>query len=140
LISVGQGVENILADVVGESVEQALNIQVLEKMLVNIAQAYAAKGGEGGSIELLISQQDQQELVKFFADRYRQHLGDGVELHVDNNIFKGFKVSFVDGHVYHDFSKEAIAEALANFLRPNLAEIVHRAAREGSTTEKGAKS
>ena len=51
-------------------------------------------------------------------------------------IFKGFKVSFVDDHVYHDFTKEAIAESLTNFLRPQLAEIVHRVAQEESQTEK----
>ncbi len=137
LISVGQGVENILADVVGESVEQALRPEVLEQMLVKLAEAYASRGGEDERIDLLISPQDQQALVKFFADQYRQKLLHGVELHVDSGIIKGFKVSFVNSRAYHDFTKEAIAESLVNFLRPQLSEIVHRVAREESQTEKG---
>lgn len=137
LITVGQGVENILSDLVAESVDKALTIQVLEQMLVKMAEAYAARGGEEGRIELLVSPQDQQALVKFFGDRYKEQLVRGVKLHVDNDIFKGFKVSFADGRVQHDFTREAIAESLVNFLRPQLAEIVHRVAREGSQTDKG---
>lgn len=136
LISVGQGVENILADIVADAVEQALKPAVLEQMLVKMAEAYAERQGTDNRIELLISPQDQEALIKFFAEQYRQKLVHGVELHVDNEVFKGFKVSFVKDHVYHDFTKGAIAESLTNFLRPQLAEIVHRVAREGSQTGK----
>lgn len=137
LITVGQGVENILSDLVAESVDKALTIQVLEQMLVKMAEAYAARGGEESRLELLVSDKDKQEIVKFFADRYKDQLVRGVKLHVDNDIFKGFKVSFADGRVQHDFTREAIAESLVNFLRPQLAEIVHRVARQGSQTDKG---
>ncbi|MBP7829604.1 MAG: ATPase [Kiritimatiellae bacterium] len=137
LITVGQGVENILSDLVAESVDKALTIQVLEQMLVKMAESYAARGGEESRIELLVNEKDQQEIVKFFGDRYKEQLVRGVKLHVDNDIFKGFKVSFADGRVQHDFTREAIAESLVNFLRPQLAEIVHRVAREGSQTDKG---
>lgn len=130
LISVGQGIENILKDIVDEAVEQALKTEVLEQILVKMAEAYAAKMGDESRIELLISPHDQQELIRFFADKYRQKLVHGVELHVDNEIFRGFRVSFKDGHVYHDFSRQAIAESLGNFLRPKLAEIVNRVAQE----------
>ncbi len=136
LITVGQGVENIVADLVAEATGEALKPQVLEQMLVKIAEAYAAKGGAESRIEMLVSPADQQELVKFFAERYRQKLVHGIELHADSHIVKGFKVSCVDGHAFHDFTREAIAESLAHFLRPKLAEIVHRAA--GSSKEKPA--
>lgn len=136
LISVGQGVENILADIVAESVEKALSVDVLKQMLVKMAEAYAAHQGNESRIDLLISPQDKEELIRFFADQYRQRLVSGVELHVDNEIFKGFKVSFVEDHVYHDFTREAIAESLTNFLRPQLAEIVHRVAQQDSQADK----
>lgn len=129
LITVGKGVENILSDLVAEAVEEALTIDVVKQMLIKIAEACARREGES-RIEILISPDDEQELVKFFAERYRQKMLRGIELHVDKEIFKGFKVSFVEDYVYHDFTHEAIAEALSKFLRPHLAEIVHRVARE----------
>lgn len=140
LISVGQGVENILADIVDEAVDKALDIGTLKQMLVKLVESYCAHGGEESRLDLLISPQDQQELVKFFADQYRQKLLHGAELHVDSGVFKGFKVTFKEGNAYHDFTKTAIAESLVNFLRPHLAEIVHRVAREESQTEKGART
>lgn len=135
LISVGQGVENILKDIVAEAVDEALSIDVLKQMLVKMAEAYAAHAGRETRIDLLISARDKEELIRFFAEQYRQRLLQGVEIHVDNELFKGFRVSFVQNHVYHDFSKQAIAEALTQFLRPQLSEIVHRVAREESQTE-----
>jgi V/A-type H+-transporting ATPase subunit E len=131
LITVGQGIENIIADIIAESVDSALRIEVLEQMMMKMAQSCAASHGEN-RIELLISQKDQDDLVKFFAQKYREKMVHGIELHVDNEILKGFRVSFADDHVYLDFTNEAIAGALTAFLRPKLAEIVSRVAKESS--------
>lgn len=131
LITVGQGIENIIADIVAESVDSALKIEVLEQMMIKMAQSCAEHHGET-RIELLISQKDQGDLVKFFSEKYREKMVHGIELHVDNEILKGFKVSFADDHVYLDFTHDAIADALTAFLRPKLAEIVSRVAKETS--------
>ena len=133
LITVGQGIENIISEIVADSTADALNINVLEQMLVGMAHSCADKQGET-RIEMLVSEEDQKELVKFFAAKYSDKMGHGVELHVDNEILKGFKVSFADDHAYLDFTQEAIAEALTAFLRPKLAEIVGRVA-QGSAKE-----
>lgn len=129
LITVGQGIGNIISDIIGESVEEALSIEVLEQMMVKMAQSCADNHGET-RIELLISEEDQKEMVKFFVGKYREKMVHGIELHVDNEILKGFKVSFADDHVYLDFTQEAIAESLTTFLRPKLAEIVSRVAKK----------
>jgi len=131
LITVGQGIENILSDLVAESTTEALGIEVLEQMMVNMAKSCSDTHGET-RIELLLSEADQKELVKFFAAKYSDKMIHGIELHVDNEILKGFKVSFADDHVYLDFTQEAIAEALTAFLRPKLAEIVSRVAKKTS--------
>jgi V/A-type H+-transporting ATPase subunit E len=128
LITVGQGIENIISELVAEATQEALTIEVLEQMMIKMAAACAEQHGET-RIELLISDADQKQLVKFFADKYREKMIHGIELHVDNEILKGFKVSFAEDHVYLDFTQEAIAEALTAFLRPKLAEIVGRVAK-----------
>ncbi len=134
LITVGQGVENILQDIVSESVDQAMDSSFLKEMLLKIAQSYVERGGTENRIELLISERDQDQVVRFFADQYRQHLVQGIEIHTDTGIFKGFRVAIDGRRVVHEFTKPAIAEALCAFLRPHLAEIVHRAA-EGRADE-----
>lgn len=129
LITVGQGLENILSDLVVENLEEAMGIEVLQQMLVKIAEEHAKKP-DADSIDLLVSEADQSQIVKFFASCYKEKMLHGVEIHTDNEILKGFKVGLSEGRVYQDFTKDAIAEALSNFLRPHLAEIVSRVAKE----------
>ncbi|HNX53379.1 MAG TPA: hypothetical protein PLD51_04625 [Pontiellaceae bacterium] len=131
LITVGQGIENMISDIIAESVDSALKVEVLEQMMVKMAQSCAERQGET-RIELLIGEQDQRDLVKFFAQKYREKMIHGIELHVDNEILKGFRVSFADDHVYLDFTRDAIAGALTAFLRPKLAAIVSRVANESA--------
>ena len=131
LITVGQGIGNIMSDIIAESVDSALKIDVLEQMMIKMAQCCAERPDQS-RIELLVSKKDQDDLVKFFAQKYREKMVHGLELHVDNEILKGFKVSFADDHVYLDFTSEAIADSLTAFLRPKLAEIVSRVAKETS--------
>jgi len=130
LITVGQGVENILDDLVKESLDEALNIDVVKTMLVRMVDTYMARGGKERRIALLVNPDEQQELIQFYAGRYREKLKGTIEIKPDDAVVKGFRVSFVDEHAHHDFSTEAIAEALSKFLRPHLAEIILRVARE----------
>ncbi len=129
LITVGQGIEKILDEIVSEATKQALDTDTLKEMMLPLAQAYAKEEGPRNRIALLVGEQDQKEIIAFFAEAYRQKLIGGVDIRADNNIFKGFKVRMVDQHVEHQFTDEAIAEALCNFLRPHMAEIVQHAAR-----------
>jgi V/A-type H+-transporting ATPase subunit E len=138
LIAVGQGVQNIVGDLAGEAADEALTADTVREMLVKMAEAYAARGGRNRRIEILLGPEDQAKLLRFFQERYADELRRGLAIHIDNEIVKGFKVSFVEDHVYHDFTREAVAEALAAYLRPHLAEIVTRAAREKQGAPGGA--
>lgn len=133
LISVGQGVAQILNDLVNESLDEAMTIDVVKEMLARMADTYIGREGKERRIGLLVSPEDQEALVAFYADRYRKKLGDTIEIRPDRSIVKGFRVWFEDEHAHHDFSREAIAEALSKFLRPHLAEIVLRVAKEERT-------
>jgi V/A-type H+/Na+-transporting ATPase subunit E len=130
LIKVGQGVENILSSLVFESVDKSMTENVVKEMLVKMAETYTSTAREQRRINLWISPSDEKTLVSFFADQYRKHLIQGVELKLDERIEKGFKVSFVDEEAYHDFTREAIAEELSKMLRPHLAEIILKVAGE----------
>jgi V/A-type H+-transporting ATPase subunit E len=103
-------------------------------MLVSIAEVCAAQSGDT-RLEYLVSPDDHQALIEYFASMYRQKMIKGVQLKVDENIEKGFKVSFQEDHVYLDFTAEAVAEALNELLRPHLGEIVKRVASDDPSLE-----
>ncbi len=127
LITVGQGIENIMSDIVAGAVEESLSIDTMKDIVVKIIEQQMAQEGKDG-IEMLVAEKDREKLVKFISSRYKEQLGKGLELHADHEILKGFKVSISGGKVFLDFTDEAIAKSLSVFLRPQLAEIVTRAA------------
>jgi V/A-type H+-transporting ATPase subunit E len=129
LISVGQGVETIFSRLVVDAVGQALTAETMRDMLVNMTEAYGASGGR--TVEVLVSPQDQDKLLAQMRERFRDQLQKGLTVRGDERVFKGFQVALEGGRVKHQFTPEAIAESLSNFLRPKLAEIVYQAARQG---------
>ena len=127
LISIGEGIDRMFADIAAMSVSKALDNATVGEMLIKLAQAYGASQGKSNSVEVLLGKEEGEQLAAQLRGRLLETFSEGVEIRVDNTAFRGFKVSFAEGSVYHDFSSEAIAEALSAFLRPQLAKIVHDA-------------
>lgn len=125
LITVGQGVEHVITGIIADEVDKALDPKLLEKLIISLAEQ-----NKGSSLALMVSEQDAKALQAFCAEKCRQELAQEIELQTDNEVIKGLKVGFKDKNVYLDFTAEAIAETLSAFLRPELAKIVSRVARE----------
>ena len=128
LIAVSHAVERLLSGLVHEALEDELKPELLAQMLVKMSEAYVARGGRERRMAVLLNEADLEALVSLFAQRYRDRLLDGVELQLDNDVVKGFRVVMVEDHVEHDFTIDAIAEALTHHLRPHLARILPRVA------------
>lgn len=130
LIAVGHGVENLFKSLITQSLEESLTPEELMKMIVTMVKAYAERGMTEGRVDILVSPDDQEKLKKLYMAKYRDVLGAGVEIHSDDEIIKGFRISLKDGKVYHDFTVGTIAEVLSSFIQPQIAEIVHRVAED----------
>ena len=92
LIGVGQSIETMIQDIATSATDEALDPRTLKRMMVKMAQAYAEKNGTESSIELLIGEKDQAEILKFFARQYRRRLVSGLNINVDHDVRKGFRV------------------------------------------------
>lgn len=129
LISVGQGVEAMLTRFAVESVGQAMTPELLKELLVKLVGSLA--GPEGSKTQVLVSPQDQAKLMALLQEKLRDQMQKGLVVTGDERIIKGFQVSLEGGRIKHQFTPESIAESLSAFLRPALADIVYKAAREG---------
>lgn len=125
LIGVGQGVESIFSRLVTEGVQQALTPEAMRDLLVKMMESYAG----AGKVEVLVNPKDQEKLLAHVRAALRDRMQQGLTVSGDERVLKGFQVSLDGGRVKHQFTPEAIAEALSNYLRPALAEIVYDAAR-----------
>ncbi len=127
LISIGGSVGDVVAGLVDAKLDQALSPDLMAQMLLKLAEAYAQDGGAGGIVAML-GEADAAAVKAAFAKEYQNKLAAGIQIESDKEIFKGFRVGAKGGQVFHDFTKEAIADSLASFLRPELAQIVKKAA------------
>lgn len=124
LITVGQGCEKVVTETLAQQVEAAIEGGLLEKMVLGVIEQH-----KGESAELSVSEADKAALAAFCAEQAKKS-GQEIELKSDAEVLSGFKVGFKGSNAYLDFTGEAVAEALASFLRPELAKIVSKVARE----------
>ena len=123
LITLGQGCEKVVAEVLGREVDSTLSGELLQTMVAQVVEQ------PGGGIELAVSPEDQAALTAYCAEQAGKSDRE-IELVSDTEILSGFKVVFKDSNASLDYTGEAIAGALAAFLRPEIAKTVTAAARE----------
>jgi V/A-type H+-transporting ATPase subunit E len=128
VLSVGQAIAETLRGIVRRKVAEALSDDALREILSSLVTSYfAQKGAETGGIEILLPPDQQKRVVDFFLAHYAKAVQQGVTIRADNGLVAGFRVAVRGENVEHDFSDEAISEALCQLLRPHLAQIVRKA-------------
>ena len=126
LISIGGSVGRVVSGVVDAKVGAALTPETVGQMLVKLAASY----GSAENLTVALGEADAAALKGGVSKEVNDMLAKGLQIESDKEIFKGFRLGTKGGQVFHDFTKEAIAESLANFLRPDLADVVKKAAKE----------
>ena len=130
LLALQKSIEAILRETLRDTVATALTPDVVADMLVRLAEAYAAHDMNESRVDVLLAAEDRERIAAIVMQKYRDLVNQGLTLRADERLDKGFKVSFVDDKLYHDFSLSALVEALAPVLKPSLGACVARAARE----------
>ena len=136
VLSVAQSLNDTLSVIVRRDVSEALDAETLKRMLARVVDAYCTHPGGNVRIDILVPPALQREITAFFMDRYAEQMRHGLEIRGDTTLHAGFRVSFSGGNMQHDFSSEAIADALSQLLRPELAQIV-QASRTALPPTKG---
>jgi V/A-type H+-transporting ATPase subunit E len=130
LLGLQARIECVLRESLRDTLASALTPDVVGEMLVRLADAYAQHDMNESRVDVLLSPEDREGLAGIVMEQYRDLVNQGLTLRADDRLDKGFKVSFADDNLYHDFSLAALAESLAPVLKPPLGEIVERATRE----------
>lgn len=124
LIAVGQGLEKMVMGLLADQVQKGLSSDIVSQMLLQLAQGYTGKAAN-----VVLSPEDATRLKSFILGEFQQKLGAGVTVESDSAIVSGFRLSFENGKVSHEFTNQAISEALSAVLRPSLAKVVQQAAQ-----------
>ncbi len=125
VLTVSEDVKKAVLGILGLNVEKALTPELVQQILLTLANGYAGKAAT-----VSLSENDAKKLNSFITGEFQKKLGAGVNVQSEDGIYSGFRLSFDNGKVSHDWSKAAIAEALSAILRPALAKAVQNAIKD----------
>lgn len=128
VLSVGEAIDRTFRGLAASDVSAAMTPEVIENMLTSIVQPYFEKGS--GKLAVLLSEKDRESMQDALSARFADALKQGLEIRGIRGMAAGFRVSVVDDNVEHDFSSEAVTDALCALIRPRLAEVVRAAIAE----------
>lgn len=133
ILSVDAAVSATLKSIVESGVNKTFSDTDFAALVRDVVLEYS-KRTSPDNIEVLVSEEQQQQLADYFMSKLTDQMKAGMTISGDHEIISGFTVSFKDDAVYHDFTGEAITNAITTLLRPQLADIVKKATLKTQST------
>lgn len=101
-------------------VAEALTPDVLKEMIIKLA----AEWGKGESAEVILSETDLKKLESLLYSGIQKEIESGITLKAGSDVSGGFQIGLKGKNVYYDFTDESIADALKQFLKPQLKKLL----------------
>jgi len=121
IISFRTEVASVLAAIVQTDTAKAFSGQVLEAAIPAVLAAWKDKGTD--DLSVLLPPAELEKLEGSLKKKLEAELKKGVELKPFPGIKAGFRIAEKDGSAYYDFSADAFAEMLSQYLNSRLAQI-----------------
>lgn len=128
LLGIGQSLQSMLDSLLVKATQEAMRTDVVERMLLTLCAGLAEQGLDEKAVTISVSPGERDRIASFALGKLREALQQGAQVHIDQHLQQGFRLTFGSDTVRHDFTPVAIAALLSQFVRPQLAEIVQRAA------------
>lgn len=129
ILSVGESVRSAMSSLARDEVDRALEPDLVARLVATAVETYCSGDAAGAQLEILLSAEDKDRVRDVLAARLGEALRAGLDLRAEDSVVSGFRVSIADGKIQHDFTGEAIADAMCQLLSPYLAEVVREAAK-----------
>jgi V/A-type H+-transporting ATPase subunit E len=123
-LAIGDAINATIRNLLETEVATALTPETLGQMLVAVLTAYTRTPADRADIEILLPPDQQQAVLALMHARFADKLREGISIKGDTSVLSGFRAVLKDQNVEHDFTAEAITDALAKILRPHMAEVL----------------
>lgn len=128
ILSLQAKIQEIFTLVIQSDSATALNSSALNTLAPEILGKLLASGQEVG--ELLLSEGDFSKLEASLRSSLSKELSKGMEIKPVKDLDAGLRIVAKDGGAYWDFSAQSLANILATWLNPRLAETMQKAIRD----------
>ena len=124
ILAVERDVAAIFARIAAQEVNAALDADTVRSCVTTLIETYARSDAEGARLAITLSEAQRAAVLDVLTSRFQSELAAGLTIAGSDAITAGFKVAVTDKEVEHDFTGDAVAEALGDLLRADLAKLV----------------
>jgi len=124
LLSLREEINSMLGRIVAQETKKALSPEAMYKIIVEMIKGLAASKAE---VIITLNKEDSEELKKHFLARLKEEAQREITLKPSQEIRAGFTISFDSGKSRFEFTDQALAEHITNYIKPQLNEILKQA-------------
>ena len=128
ILSLRERITELFDALIAEQAKEAFTPKVLEEAIVSLIKSWGKE--QVTNLQVLLPASDLKRLESQLKSRLAGELKKGVELKPFPEIKAGFRIAMEDGSAYYNFTDQGIAEILAEYLNPKIAEIVQEATQK----------
>jgi V/A-type H+/Na+-transporting ATPase subunit E len=122
LIKLRAEIDAMLEKMIALRVREALSPQELAKIIGRLISDYGAQ--ENGRVIISLNKEDLEKIQKSFMEGLKEEVKKGITLRAAEDISAGLTISFDAGRSSFEFTDYALAEHLAAYLKPSVAELL----------------
>ncbi len=126
VLSLRRDITDLFNNLLQKETGKALNTETLAPVLEKMLARWEWDNAENQGIEILLNEEDRNKLQDLLLAKLQHKIRKGVTLKPVKNIESGFRIGEKEGSFHYDFTDQGIAEMLAQYLNPFLAEILKR--------------
>ena len=122
VISLKDDLQEKLRAVVREAAAQAMTPEAMAGLIAKIAAQFASSAASGA--EIILPAREREEAAQKLIGCLPAVLKKNSTVQLGRGFAAGFKIGFNDSEVFLDFSDEALAEVICEFVGPKLAAVI----------------
>ncbi|MDR2864660.1 MAG: V-type ATP synthase subunit E [Spirochaetaceae bacterium] len=126
LLSLKLDIEGIFSKLVSKEISKTYNNEILKLVIPEVVKGWVSNKGP---VDVILSETELESLRGWSTSALAAEISKGVEFKAGKNMGRGFRVGEKDGSAYYDFSAEALAGALSDYVNPQIANILQDAAQ-----------
>ena len=122
VISLKDDLQEKLRAVVREASAQAMTPEAMAGLIAKIAEQFAQNAASGA--EIILPAREREEAAQKLIGCLPDVLKNNSSVQLGRGFSAGFKIGFNNSEVFLDFSDEALAEVICEFVGPKLAAVI----------------
>ena len=95
--------------------------KLMTEILKDMVKTFQDSKGKESGVEVMLSSKDLKEMEKLFRGSLVKELKGNPDISLGHDFTGGLKIGFKGSDVFLDFSDDAIADLICEFIGPKLA-------------------